>query len=339
MDPRGASGQIRADPGGTHAPDALALWTREETPQQRHVMKTHLISWWAGITALWLGANQLATAETVNWTNTTGGYWSVPGNWDPNRVPGPGDQAEIGTQGDYAVTCDTIATIADVQMGSLWGTGGPRLVIASGAALTCVDYPNGITVSDGSLMVERGGTLNVRRLVLYGPLTNAGTINISNGFCEVFNNDTTNVFGTKLFRGGLVNLAGGRLECWELTGVSAFMEPGAYLINQAGAQIRKCSGAGNAYTRLSFPTLVNQGDIPALHGGLRIEDHVTLDPGGSLNVALNSATLGFGKNHELRSGIFEVFFSIWHFASNFYIMDLAFPGSWNNRRLLFADDG
>jgi len=49
--------------------------------------------------------------------------------------------------------------------------------------------------------------------------------------------------------------------------------------------------------------------------------------------------LGFGKNHELRSGIFEVFFSIWHFASNFYIMDLAFPGSWNNRRLLFADDG
>ncbi len=28
---------------------------------------------------------------TLNWTNTAGGVFSVPGNWSPNQVPGTND--------------------------------------------------------------------------------------------------------------------------------------------------------------------------------------------------------------------------------------------------------
>lgn len=48
-------------------------------------------------------------AETVTWTNTAGGTWSVAANWSPNKVPAAADTALITTPGTYLVTVDNPA--------------------------------------------------------------------------------------------------------------------------------------------------------------------------------------------------------------------------------------
>ena len=42
----------------------------------------------------------------IVWTNLTGGNASVPANWSPNLVPGPGDDVFITNSGTYSVTID-----------------------------------------------------------------------------------------------------------------------------------------------------------------------------------------------------------------------------------------
>src|SRR5262245_37231430 len=52
-----------------------------------------------------------ATATTYNWTQTAGGMWSVPGNWDANGVAVSGaTNNETFVAGTYTATNDLVGT-------------------------------------------------------------------------------------------------------------------------------------------------------------------------------------------------------------------------------------
>src|SRR5215469_8303453 len=42
-----------------------------------------------------MAAPLLAEAASITWTNTAGGDWNLPANWQPNQVPGATDTALI----------------------------------------------------------------------------------------------------------------------------------------------------------------------------------------------------------------------------------------------------
>ena len=216
-------------------------------------------------------------ATTTVWTNTSGGNWSVAANWSPNQAPGIGDIAEITTAGTYTVTNNQNTVVASFALGS--GSAGVQsLQVPGGGALT---FTGGSTVNgNGVLAVSGGGVLSLAGgLSLYGLLTNAGTVNLTNNSITILNN------GTVTYQGGLVNLAGGALDFWGPSGISGYYGQD-YLINQG--QMLKSLGVGTT-TTLNISRFTNQAAITALHGVLQLTQ-VTLQAPGSLNVGLSSAT-------------------------------------------------
>src|SRR5437899_1377385 len=46
---------------------------------------------------------RISCAAVITWTNTAGGNWNVPANWNPNQVPGSNDTANVTVAGTYAI--------------------------------------------------------------------------------------------------------------------------------------------------------------------------------------------------------------------------------------------
>ena len=150
-------------------------------------------------------------ADTITWTNTAGGNWSVAANWDPNEVPGPNDTAQInGAAGTYTVTDDTNATVSSLAVGGA-ASGMQNLRVPNGVTLTM----SSATVNpNGTLTVAGGGEMDsISSLSLYGPLTNSGTINMASGYPYVNYISINNDGGTN-YQGGLVNQAGGQINLY-----------------------------------------------------------------------------------------------------------------------------
>lgn len=178
-------------------------------------------------------------AATLLWTNTSGGDWNVAANWSPNQVPAVGDTTQITTAGTYAVTNNQNTTISSLTIGGAAGAQG--LVVPAGATLrfTSSAAVNG----NGHVIIQNGGALNAAAgLSLSGPLTNSGTINLTNHTLQVYNNNTAT------YRGGLVNLAGGTMNLWGNGGVSGTYGQD-YFLNQG--QIVRRMGTGTSTIGLS----------------------------------------------------------------------------------------
>jgi hypothetical protein len=91
-------------------------------------------------------------SRTYNWTNTAGGDWSNPANWDRGQVPGPYDNAVINVAGNVVIThsqgTDTIADLTSSNAIQL--TGGVLAVTGT------VQISNTFTLAGGTL---RGATV------------------------------------------------------------------------------------------------------------------------------------------------------------------------------------
>ena len=152
-----------------------------------------------------------------------------------------------------------------------------NLTIANGGVL------NGAATTFGSVMVASGGVVNPVQLELTGPLTNFGTINLSNAYVSILNDGTTNA------QGGLVNEAGGVIDLFAgfgyVTG-GGYPVGYDYFINQG--RIVKGAGTGSMVLKADFAT--NSGDITAETGQLMIIGQWTLLSSSSLNVGLSGAT-------------------------------------------------
>ena len=137
-----------------------------------------------------MGANP-TSAASLTWINTSGGDWNIAGNWSPSGVPGATDTALITAAGTYVVTVNDSESAASLTIGGATGT--QSLQISSGGAL---NEAGGTMTTKASLTVAGGGTLNASSgFDLYGPLTNNGTINMTNANFYLFNNNTASLAG------------------------------------------------------------------------------------------------------------------------------------------------
>jgi hypothetical protein len=189
-------------------------------------------------------------------------------------------------------------------------TGSGTLVLSNAAMYGAVTVANGGVVNaltheqssfgrPGSLTVQAGGVVNLApscSIYVTCPMTNAGTIYLTNFDSLGFNND-----GSGTYLGGLINQTTGLIQVSSTTNAS--FNPGIggsgggyeYLINQGRIVMNNPSSACN----LTFARITNSGAITALSGAINTFSFVT-QPGGSLNVGLNNAT-NYGS-FRIRSG-------------------------------------
>ena len=198
-----------------------------------------------------LATGQIAYSATIVWTNTLGGNWSVAANWNPNQVPGSADTAQITTSGNYTVTNDQNSTVTSFTVGG--STGSQTLQVANGTVLTSASSSSTIN-ANGSLTVASGGALNLAGsayLYMYGPVTNSGTINVTNGLIYLYNN------GTTAAQGGLVNLSGGLISLDGTGGIQGNVYGAGssydYFIN--GGTVTKVTGTGASSIVVAQETL------------------------------------------------------------------------------------
>ncbi len=165
-----------------------------------------------------------------------------------------------------------------------------HLTVANGGLIT-VAGEGGFIFPNSSLLIAAGATMNITGsiLSLNGPLTNAGTINITyapNFFIPIpysgifsYNDGSGTLLGGVLNQtSGLINLASDGTELGNQGGGYE------YLINQG----RITKTAGTNYSFVEAPLTTNSGAITAESGTMVIFPLVT-KTGGSLNVVLNSA--------------------------------------------------
>jgi hypothetical protein len=175
--------------------------------------------------------------------------------------------------GNYTVAGGDVLSVSNAVM---YGA----VTVASGG----VWYANYASLH-GALTVASGGKLNLaggfqlfgpslQGLQLFGPLTNAGTINFTNSGLGV--------------SGGVINQPGGLIDFWDNTGVGALGSfiGGGYLVNQG----RIIVSSGFGLVGLVCPFATNSGTITAQTGQMVMDGQWTLLSSGSLNVGLNSAT-------------------------------------------------
>ncbi|MGD1085277.1 MAG: hypothetical protein ABSA47_11090, partial [Verrucomicrobiota bacterium] len=63
-----------------------------------------------------------ASADTIIWTNVSGGNWNSLLNWSPNQVPVGGDTAVFSTPGTYAVDVTDNESVSNLVLGAAGGT-------------------------------------------------------------------------------------------------------------------------------------------------------------------------------------------------------------------------
>ncbi len=147
--------------------------------------------WFFALVFLLSSAAPIRSA-TITWNNTSGGNWNDAGNWTPSQVPGAADTATITLAGTYVVIINDSEGAGTFTIGA--PTGSQTLRVSSGGVFNNVS--SGTVAANASLTVEASGTLNMSSTFnLYGPLTNKGTINMTNAGFSLFNNNTASLTG------------------------------------------------------------------------------------------------------------------------------------------------
>lgn len=253
----------------------------------------------AGLLAL-LAATELRGA-TITWTNTSGGNWSAPANWDAHVVPGALDTAAITAAGTYTVTVDTGVTNYSLILGGASGqqtlSNGTQTVTITNASVGANGIINlgGSGTINGGLMSNQGtfnwsggtialsvniaasGTLNMNgtTVSLDGAVTNSGTIHLSgSGPVVLYNNQVTH--GT--YAGAFYNEAGGLFDLQTDQGV-ANASLGSEVFVNAGT-LRKSSGTGISTIGVAC---TNSGTVDAESGSIQFSY------GGNISGTYNTA--------------------------------------------------
>ncbi|HEY1789093.1 MAG TPA: hypothetical protein VGJ73_13105, partial [Verrucomicrobiae bacterium] len=126
--------------------------------------------------------------QTITWTNTAGGNWSVAANWSPNQVPGPTNTAVISAPGTYTVAFDENAAIAGMVLG---GSSGAQTFSLGNYTFTL----------NGMATIESNGQFNLNGGTLAGTNTLVGTINWTGGQIGNSANVTIATNGTLVLAG------------------------------------------------------------------------------------------------------------------------------------------
>jgi len=236
---------------------------------------------------LMLFHGSVGKAATMTWTNTSGGNWSVPANWNTHLVPGAADVAVITltTASKLEVKVDVDATVSGLTMagslhvlridGKTLTLGGPATLglnqtialdhgalvgttathVTGGSVLWSGGILQGpVTMESGSQLVLQG--VNGNPYELEGVLTNKGAVRI--------------VSGNLRFRSAQVyNLPGGVIEFQDDTDLLNYNSGGELVDNQGF--VRKSGGSGvsdlDVYVRNTGTVETQVGTLDFSHGG------------------------------------------------------------------------
>jgi hypothetical protein len=181
-----------------------------------------------------------------------------------------------------SVNSGTLAAQVTVQNGGEFLNTGSSSIYNTGSLTN-----NWLWVQSGGLAQAAG------YLYLYGPLTNAGTINVTNGYyLYAYNN------GSPTYAGGIVNQPSGVIDLWNNSSLYGAAYGDEYLINQGA--INLMSGSGTSV--VNFNNLTNQAVFSAQHGTLQIQGtHLNLQSSETLDAGLNSQA-DYG-NFNLPAGV------------------------------------
>jgi hypothetical protein len=159
---------------------------------------------------LFLTPVRSSQADTIIWTNTSGGVWTVANNWSPNQVPGPGDAAVIRASGAYTVVLDT--NPPDVG----------DLILGAESGRQALDLSGHTLVANGSLSLSRSGQLNFAA----GTLTVHESVTVKSGATvDLLPGGALTVDGSLTVEGGAnFNLAGGALSVGETLDIAGNLD-------------------------------------------------------------------------------------------------------------------
>ncbi len=268
-----------------------------------------------------------APGATMIWTNTMGGNWAVPENWDPNQVPVPGDTAVITNDGSYTVTVDAgFVALEQLVLGG--GAGIQTLSLVQGpfsCSGSITVNPNGVLViaceSVGAGQMAIAGQLNWEHGAIAAPVTiAAGAVLSITGDTEKWLNDFGSItnYGAIYWSGAgpitgrddlavpgapaLVNTIGGLLEINSdaslRVGMSDPFDPSHTFLLQNAGTMRKVGGPGvTLFENLRFE---NTGLVEIQQGTLRL---VSSDPRHEQLVSSGQFAVAAGTAVELADGV------------------------------------
>jgi len=251
---------------------------------------------------------------TTRWLNPAGGNWSVATNWSAG-LPDPTRIAVVDLAGDYAITLDTSATVAELRFGA---TAGTQTLAIGGASLQLIGAGHFRT---NTVLRLAGGTFGGNaEIVLDGTLTwTSGTISgsgsltlnpachtsIEGGGGKVLRRTVDN-WGTVVWSGGNIdareavvnNRAGG---VWELAG-DQYFDDGVF--NNQGTLVKTAGAADNQSTfrnlNASGGQFHNSGLVELQAGRLLLG--VSGTHSGSFVLATNTTVTFASGTHALAEG-------------------------------------
>jgi hypothetical protein len=215
-------------------------------------MKRILYVFVLSLVGLGFGSNEVRSA-ILTWNGSTSTDWNNATNWLPQQVPTSADHV-IFNSGTLTAPTNGAFAIMDWKGGSVSGA----LTVASGAVLN----------------LGGSGALN-----LYGALTNAGTVVVTNtGNLRLWYSPPT-------YTGAIYNLAGGLFDI-QNDQFYLYNTYGTEFFNNAGT-LRKSAGSG---TTVIYPIMNNTGTVDAETGTLSFQGGGTID---GLFHAAAGATIAF----------------------------------------------
>jgi hypothetical protein len=229
--------------------------------------------------------NTLPVTGTFNVTNGT-----VYGNFTVTNA-GPTNGGVLNANATIFAGAVTVAGRGVFNGGATMTT----VTVANGGVFN-VTLPVSVNPPGGSFTVASGGSLDLADyLYLRSPLTNFGTISLTNNSITLYNNGTAN------YEGGLVNQPGGSIDLWGYAGVSGNYGSD-YFVNRGTVTKRLYAGVAT----ISVVGLTNSGTLSSEIGVLQLSS-VTLNSSGSLSVRLNSPAdygqIGISGNALLNGAI------------------------------------
>ena len=245
-----------------------------------------------------------AQAQSVSWTNTSGGTWSDASNWIDDlgvpRVPGPGDQVSITERApsgsSYEIVLDQNATIQTLTLDAIDVT---------------LRLDHDLTINGAASLLHReseisgSGDLTVGGLLTWqgGRITGAGTILTAGGF-HLTGQSVSNAYA-KLIEGRTLVLPAGATGIYETRNFTG--SNGAMLVIEEGADVTLIPSTVHQAFQIASgsearPTIVNHGLLRKPGG--RPELDVLWDIENSGRIEVTEGTLSLQGALPVATGTF-----------------------------------
>jgi hypothetical protein len=253
-----------------------------------------------------------AAATTVTWAGSASGAWETASNWNPQTVPGPGNDVVINTPGaTITLSSSVTANSLTLQSGTLMVNGGLTLTSASsqsGGTLSgsgTVTIPAGATytwttgtMSGGTTAIASGGTLVISpscctsNLVVLDQrtLSNSGTVSWP-----------SNSVGFTAQNGATINNQPGGV--FDIQSNEPLLANGASPVFNNAGTLQKSAGGGTSTLNVN---LINTGTVRVSSGVLALPTSSTnsgqLTVGGSGVLDMTAGTHTWNAGTTFGSG-------------------------------------